>query len=174
VGGKRGLPAAYITSLENRLRDTEAALYSALRALQDLSGDTPSIQLHADDMSKAFSRAQCSKADKQNDWTRHPLQTSEDLLAWFRDASQSDGNVRDAGRDPTVTSERSSGIQMAIESPITYLIPHPQERTPSIRPQPIHTNGGASLEKLRDCQAPTAPNVSGSAATSTVWLDNYF
>jgi hypothetical protein len=162
-----------MTSLENRLRDTEAALYSALRALQDMGG-TPAVQLHAEDISKASSSSQRSKADKQNDWTRLPLHSSDDLLAWFRDASQSDANVRDAGRNPTVASERPLETQLATESSITRSIPNSHEGTPSIHTRPIHSIVGAALEKLRDCKAPTAPNISRSAATSTVWLENYF
>jgi hypothetical protein len=160
-----------MTSLENRLRDTEAALLSALRVLQD-SGGTPSVQLHADDISKASSRAQRSKADKQNDWTRYPLQTSEDLLAWFRDASQSGANADNMGHDPAVGHERSSEPQLAVQSSSTYPTPNPQDRAPSARP--MYSNVGAALEKLRHCKAPTAPNVSRSAAISAAWLDNYF
>lgn len=160
-------------SLENRLQDTEVALYTALRTLHDLSG-TPSMRLHADDISIASSRAQRSKADKQNDWKRQPLQTSEDLLAWYRDAHRHGANPQYASHDTASTMERSLETQLAAESSLTYPRPNPRGTSPSVHSQPSHFDTGAALGKLRDCRAPTAPNASRSAASSTTWLANYF
>ncbi|CAO2655831.1 Nn.00g046340.m01.CDS01 [Neocucurbitaria sp. VM-36] len=87
-GGKRGLPAAYITSLERRLQETEIALSATLFSLQEVKG----FEFLERNMISARSvpgRAR-SKAEKQNEWKRLPLQNSEHLAAWLRDKHNHD------------------------------------------------------------------------------------
>ncbi|KAH3934583.1 hypothetical protein HBI56_024050 [Parastagonospora nodorum] len=105
-GGKRGLPAAYMNSIEKRLQDTEAALYATLRALQDMDG-LESLSLNVESGPKTESRPRRSKAEKQKEWMQRPLQTSEDILTWFRDEQQRP-STHSARKDAKVTGEATA------------------------------------------------------------------
>ena len=79
-GGKRGIPAAYINSLEDRLVETEAALCSALAAI-DAMHPAGIAQLPVTDHLATL--PQRSKVDKQHEWRRLPLRSGDQLQRWY-------------------------------------------------------------------------------------------
>jgi len=166
-GGKRGLPAAYITALEKRLADTEAALSASLIALQ-----TQNVTRLTDGhLSVAISQAsqpQRSKAEKLEEWKRLPLQTDEQLAAWLQ------------ARHPDSAAQAASQSKSS-ESILTYQA-HDTLKAPETRPDnnahPFPKAHGTTatsaspIEQLRDCSKPTMPNVPRDS--STQWRENYF
>jgi hypothetical protein len=88
-GGKRGIPAAYINSLEDRLAETEAALYSALTAIDSMANDAAGLRRALVHVSGPVTRER-SKLEKLDEWKRLPLRSGEQLHAWFEDKARSD------------------------------------------------------------------------------------
>lgn len=78
-----------MNSLEDRLAETEAALYSALKAIDamDHGGSHRIDQLRvADRMSKIQER---SKAERRDEWKRLPLRSGEQLQNWYEQKKSS-------------------------------------------------------------------------------------
>lgn len=91
-GGKRGIPAAYINSLEARLAETEAALFSALATIHSVNNDTAGMNQLPANVSGPVSGPvvrERSKIEKQDEWKRLPLRSGEQLHAWFDEKSKS-------------------------------------------------------------------------------------
>ncbi|KAF1922565.1 uncharacterized protein M421DRAFT_48328, partial [Didymella exigua CBS 183.55] len=80
-GGRRGLPIAYINSLERRLRETESALYATLLAHNEQD-------IKASNFGLLKPPRELSKTERQDDWKRLPLQTPEQLATWFHEKQQ--------------------------------------------------------------------------------------
>jgi hypothetical protein len=122
-GGKRGIPAAYINSLEDRLAETEAALYSALTAIDSMSNDPAGLRRALVHVSGPVARER-SKIEKQNEWKRLPLRSGEQLHAWLEDKS-SDCHVPHIsssldGHPPSTQGEAFAGNDAtadAVEAP---------------------------------------------------------
>jgi hypothetical protein len=147
-GGKRGLPVAYMTSLENRLQETEAALLAAVNALQGRGGVDAIDFCAADEVSKV----QRSKAEKQKEWKRLPLRTVEDLVAWSVEKQQQATIAHDTTPPEHPRSDQNRNI------------------VPSVTSKPT----ADVVEHLKSCRRPTIPNASYTPPTSTAWLENYF
>jgi hypothetical protein len=160
-GGKRGLPVAYMTSLENRLQETEAALLAAMNALRDRGG-IGAIEVPVDGGEKTS----CSKAEKQQRWKRWPLRSGEDLVAWCVEKEQQD--VRARPEEPRSYQHRDG------ETSITHAVSDAGALDSSAHDHHFYASLGDVVEQLRSCKRPTAPNVSNSPTVSTAWLNNYF
>ncbi|KAH7092916.1 Alpha/Beta hydrolase protein [Paraphoma chrysanthemicola] len=170
-GGKRGLPAAYMISLENRLRHTENALYASLGALQQ-QGTQSLTSLEAAIEDPPVLQIPRSKAEKQREWEQFPLRTGEDLATWFEQMEQH----RDRSRtnDAISTESRRTG-------PPSW---DSLKGTKALAPGREHAFAATStfsdpqscehvIELLRSCKQPTAPNIL-LASSSNGWRDNYF
>ncbi|KAJ5670714.1 uncharacterized protein N7477_006077 [Penicillium maclennaniae] len=72
----RGLPLGYLNRLEERLAETEAALYGALMTLPSTSPTTV-VQATAEPDS-----ARKAKATRLDEWSRLPLRTWSDMKRW--------------------------------------------------------------------------------------------
>ena len=88
-GGRRGIPAAYIQSLEDRLAETEAALLTALAAIDSMHDEGTGMSQLLMEFPDPISR-ESSKIEKQDEWKRLPLQSAEQLQTWFKVKSRSD------------------------------------------------------------------------------------
>lgn len=161
-GGKRGLPAAYMASLEERLQDTEIALDAALRSVTDQRGQGI-VYYHLDTARNLAPAFQYSKAEKQRSWRQQPLRTSEDIVAWF-EARQVNGHNATSPHSPKIDQ-----VQDGAHSASTVEDAHLPTRGPS----PIAYPSDA-MTKLRSCKRPLTPNVPYNSARSTEWLDRYF
>ncbi|KAF2025866.1 alpha/beta-hydrolase [Setomelanomma holmii] len=174
-GGKRGLPTAYMASLENRLQDTEAALYDALRALQSQSRQEPS-PLQLDLRNLVAPKVQLSKAEKQKEWEQYPLRTNEELSAWFAQyhgenttTSEPLGNVRWS------TKQTQDGVEVDLDMISRSAVRGMSSTTTGhrdTRTQPVALED--ALTQLQNCRQPPAPNVLPPTITSTTWVENYF
>ncbi|KAG9187409.1 hypothetical protein G6011_05280 [Alternaria panax] len=166
-GGKRGLPAAYITALEKRLADTEAALSAALTTLQ--TQDT--IRLTEGRLSVAISQAsqpQRSKAERLEEWKRLPLQTDEQLAVWLQ------ARYPDSGAQETSQSRPSDPMFAYQAQSVLKAI----ETRPNSNAHPFRETHGSTatsappIQQLRDCDMPSMPNA--PRESSIQWRDNYF
>ncbi|RAK95367.1 uncharacterized protein BO80DRAFT_450298 [Aspergillus ibericus CBS 121593] len=76
----RGLPLGYLTQLEQRLADTELALFEALTTLRSLD--------HDGDLAKASLKpeveAKQGKHARMEEWGRLPLREQSDTWRWWR------------------------------------------------------------------------------------------
>jgi hypothetical protein len=160
-----------MTSLEDRLQDTEIALYTALRALQAQGGSVSVSELLNEHIPTA-SMPQCSKAEKQREWKRQPLWTSEDFVMWCEDQHQ---------RFQTLPSTRLEapfrGDKVEQTSAETSAVPTTsgmQDEHLSARAHPLSMPSEAVIQQLRHCQPPTVPNGTMAATHLGAWYDNYF
>jgi hypothetical protein len=137
-----------MTSLENRLQETEVALLAAVNALQDRGG-VDAIDFCA---VNEVSKVQHSKAEKQKEWKRLPLRTGEDLVAWSVEKQQQATIAHDATPPEYPRSDQHRNIVPSVSSKPTADV----------------------VEHLKSCRRPTIPNASCTPTTSTAWLENYF
>ncbi|KAH8806036.1 hypothetical protein F5884DRAFT_468578 [Xylogone sp. PMI_703] len=104
---KRGIPAGYISSLEQRLLETEVALFEALSVInnpQYRNDETHTESSLAGVLSDQSTRQ--SKEAKIEEWKRLPLRTSAQRQTWWRDrVAISKGRGRDKD------SSNSSGME---------------------------------------------------------------
>lgn len=173
-GGKRGLPIAYINSLERRLRETESALYAAMLAL-----DEHEI-IKAGNLGLLKAPRELSKTERQDDWKRLPLQTPEQLASWFVEKQQ-----QAVPSEPDLPHIPFPGVptlqsvdSVSIEGPrMARPLPHTPgtDATHSpIHPESTPSNLPNSMpEQLRGIDPPQAPNTSASPFKSAGW-HNYF
>ncbi|GFN11779.1 Zn(II)2Cys6 transcription factor domain-containing protein [Aspergillus tubingensis] len=75
--GKRGLPLGYLNQLEQRLAETESALYGALMTLSSMGPTTTLLQATTKPDS-----LQKSKAARMDEWSRLPLRGWPDIYHW--------------------------------------------------------------------------------------------
>ncbi|KAF2004058.1 hypothetical protein P154DRAFT_65738 [Amniculicola lignicola CBS 123094] len=167
-GGKRGIPAAYMTALEKRLQETEAALYTALNAIED-HGRTiasPAVKWYG------TSNSSRSKTERQHEWKQQPLQSKEQLAAWFRGkkseeqfSEQDDPSVEHPRDD---SREATSGIQTC----------EPALEAPPASPQMCsHYSGGVRddvFDRMQNMETPHAPNASQEQSAIARQWRNYF
>jgi len=171
-GGKRGLPAAYMTSLETRLRNTETALYALLCTLQ-AQGGTVSIPPLLDAEVPTSRRPQRSKAEKQSDWKRLPLRTSEDLGAWFDEQHRRFRSSSDIRQDVAPSRDRKF-VPFSADTSLNVSASKVQDGGIPAHAQQRLVPSDAVMVQLRNCRPPTVPNGTATAATPATWADNYF
>ncbi|KFY29702.1 hypothetical protein V494_08543 [Pseudogymnoascus sp. VKM F-4513 (FW-928)] len=121
-GGKTGMgiPTGYLGNLEQRLNETEAALYSALAELRSLKNDqqfampvdpTPSF-IHPD---LAPRELNANKVSRMAEWKEHPLTGSGAIERWraffsrYEIPPEVEGNV--AIDRPIVYSSPATDVQ---------------------------------------------------------------
>ncbi|KAF3386373.1 hypothetical protein F1880_001234, partial [Penicillium rolfsii] len=75
--GKRGLPLGYLNQLEQRLSETEAALYSALVTLRAMR---PTTVAHASVKPESIHK---QKAARMDEWNQLPLRGWSDMGHWL-------------------------------------------------------------------------------------------
>ncbi|KXH43537.1 hypothetical protein CSAL01_09989 [Colletotrichum salicis] len=79
---KLGIPNGYLNKLETRLAETEAALFRVLSGALDTHGfesaSSPALLPQA-----AWTPRQ-NKVDRVKEWDSLPLQTTDDIQAWYR------------------------------------------------------------------------------------------
>jgi len=169
-GGKRGLPAAYITALEKRLADTEAALSATLNVLHH----EDSIQLSDVRLSETSSYApkrQGSKAEKLEEWKRLPLQTTEQLTAWLQ------AQCRDTAASEVLSSRYSKPVpdHGGARKTCRAVEGRPNSGAHASRQIPGDTSPPVSvLQQLKDCEMPIAPNMQRAPTDPARWQENYF
>lgn len=156
-----------MTSLETRLRDTEAALYATLRALQD-QGDITLAPVHVDANVLETSKPQRSKAERQHEWKREPLQTREDLVAWLGAKQQQHANAHNIRPNAAPSRDLPMEVYPSLETPDF------QEDELLADGQPSPTPSSAVMEQLKKCTPPKIPNFSFSGTNPVAWLDSYF
>ena len=179
-GGKRGIPAVYMSNLERRLQETELALYGALAALEEKESiGIESLAVPQLKQSTTLGWRQLSKIEKQEEWTRLPLDSKEQLAIWFRDKQRAFHDTETQEEHPLsceLTSfaspdGRGKGV-CGHNSRAGTNIPRQPEHPPSVVLQRQQTNSGSNIEQLRGFQVPVVPN-SVHNKVSSPW-QNYF
>ncbi|PWY90368.1 hypothetical protein BO94DRAFT_23471 [Aspergillus sclerotioniger CBS 115572] len=79
--GKRGLPLGYLTQLEQRLADTELALFEALATLRSLGHNDKGLVKAS---LKAEVEAKQGKHARMKEWGRLPLRDPADIRGWWQ------------------------------------------------------------------------------------------
>jgi hypothetical protein len=160
-----------MTSLENRLQDTETALYATLCALET-QGNVGSWPLdNTNGGCEMIIKPQRSKLEKQNEWKQQPLQKNEDIIAWFEERRAAHNRLKVPALSQNLAEEQPSDA----EPSTTFLVPsskgEPARRHAHQPPNPPQLD---IEERLRSCRQPTVPNGSSLIASSTSWLSRYF
>jgi hypothetical protein len=161
-GGKRGLPATYITALEKRLAETETALYASLIALQELNGKQ---LLDCNLPSTSTPTRPRSKAEKLEDWKRLPLQNSEQLNAWLQ-----------AQQQFSVPSTRVTSVSGPgrTKRRIERSVPPAGEQHVHSTPADASVSIVAVMQQLKSCSPAVIVNSSQESLRSGRWQANYF
>ncbi|KAK1593405.1 uncharacterized protein LY79DRAFT_589759 [Colletotrichum navitas] len=112
----RGIPNGYLNKLETRLAETEAALFRALsgvlHSLGSGSASSPALLPQA-----AWTPRQ-NKVDRVKEWEHFPLQTPDEIQAWFRSKA--------AGQSDPVPEPLDASPQSLVSSASDpMLAPHP-------------------------------------------------
>lgn len=173
-GGKRGLPVAYINSLEKRLRETESALYATMLALDEHD------KIKASNLGLLKASRELSKNERQDDWKRLPLQTPDQLASWFKEKQQQavpsepDLPHISFSRAPTLQPvDSSSGEDPRMALPLPHTPGTDNTHSP-LYPEPTSSTLSKSVsEQLRGIDPPQAPNTSALPFKTTGW-HNYF
>ncbi|XPS92385.1 hypothetical protein M3J09_001780 [Ascochyta lentis] len=173
-GGKRGLPIAYINSLEKRLRETESALYAAMLALEEQDS------IKASNLGLLKAPRELSKTERQENWKRLPLHTPEQLAIWFLEKQQQAvPSEPDLPHIPfpgvpslqDVASSTGEDPRMALPLPHT---PNTESiHSPAYPDSTSSTLSKSITEQLRGMEPPQVPNTSALPFKSTIW-HNYF
>ena len=83
---RRGIPTGYLGNLEQRLNETEAALYSALAELRSLKNDQHFVSLLNSTTSippdLAPRELNANKMSRMAEWKEHPLTGSGAIESW--------------------------------------------------------------------------------------------
>jgi hypothetical protein len=157
-----------MTNLENRLHDTEAALYSTLSALK-CHGVEDSFSLDTAGSLAAPERLQRSKAEKQAEWKQQPLQTKEEIMAWFRERDALTHNISD-----TALPDINPGTQTTeAELPILNMDEGGYQGAHT-QPLLVDMSPADAIQRLQDCRCPVVPNSSGSDDNAAAWRYCYF
>ncbi|KAI8264272.1 Depudecin biosynthesis cluster-specific transcription activator DEP6 [Colletotrichum sp. SAR 10_77] len=126
---KRGIPNGYLNKLETRLAETEAALFRVLSGTMDSqtydAASSPAL------LSQAAWTPRQNKVDRVKEWESLPLQTPNDVQAWFRSkATESNDAATDLPAASPQSLMSSVSDQLALPQPSV-------ERTPMSNPQPV-------------------------------------
>lgn len=156
-----------MNSLEKRLQETETALHSALIVLEE-QDNLGSVSLKPQTFPSNRTAKVRSKAEKQEEWKQHPLQSAADLKVWLQDRQQYDMPTT----TPLQLGESLVSQYNSSESTAPFPPPDLGQAKPARQSQPDPTFDNV-LEKLKNCQAPIIPNMTGGPSSSA-WQENYF
>ena len=147
-GGKRGIPAAYITSLERRLVETEAALYAVLAATDTTSNSSAFDQLGLQTDSTTSKLQDRSKLERQEEWKRLPLHSGKQLVEWFLEKKvqeeyalssitrhQVSGTEESESRQNSATKHIGTALQPSLASAEIRSSHNPTDSDLSARPE---------------------------------------
>ncbi|KAF2108172.1 hypothetical protein BDV96DRAFT_672276 [Lophiotrema nucula] len=160
-GGKRGIPAAYITSLEQRLLETEAALFAALAAVQRQDDDEPnSVDWPNPIMRTAWSGR--TKIDRQEEWRQFPLESAQQLAAWYQAKRQHSEAVQAPDAELASRGDASFESESARNHDPQYIEPsieidlshQPQDVTTTLEtpPIPVHESSDVLAKTYSSAQ----------------------
>ncbi|KAL0939957.1 C6 finger domain-containing protein [Colletotrichum truncatum] len=126
---KRGIPNGYLNKLETRLAETEAALFKVLSGALDSHAYDPAFSPAL--LSQSAWTPRQNKVDRVKEWENLPLQSSNDIQAWFR-FKATEGN-------DTATDLPAASPQSLISSISDQLVvPQPsREQGPTSNPQAV-------------------------------------
>ncbi|RFU23747.1 hypothetical protein B7463_g12590, partial [Scytalidium lignicola] len=143
---RRGIPAGYISSLEQRLLETEVALFEALSLInnpQYRNDDTQTESSLAGVLSDQSTRQ--SKEAKIEEWKRLPLRTPSQRQEWWRDrvAISNGRDSKEAGGGSSMSpgtenhqwSGRPPGVQQGNNPTAAQEQPHPYLQHHQHQPQ---------------------------------------
>ena len=164
-GGKRGIPAVYMSSLEKRLQETELMLYGALVALEE-NGMLACVTVPPP------ASHQLSKVDKQDEWNRLPLRSTQQLDVWYRE-KQRTGYRCETREEHLSSSDDGRGTKVSGNGACAAgTVPMHLEKSPAALPRQQHLNSGITTQQLSRTAVPNISNYATSE-TSTLWR-NYF
>ena len=104
----RGLPLGYLNQLEQRLADTEAALYGALITLRSMS---PTAVAQASPKPELLDK---SKAARMDEWSQLPMRHWHDMYHW-----QSSMGDQFVIQQQVMAPTETSGFGYSVSSPAT-------------------------------------------------------
>ncbi|KAK1970218.1 hypothetical protein LY78DRAFT_677888 [Colletotrichum sublineola] len=112
---KLGIPNGYLNKLETRLAETEAALFRVLSGAMDRpgSGSASSPAL----IHQAAWTPRQNKVDRVKEWEALPLQTTDEIQAWFRSKAAEH-------RDPVPELPDASPQSLVLSVSEPMLAPH--------------------------------------------------
>ncbi|KAF2445763.1 hypothetical protein P171DRAFT_272923 [Karstenula rhodostoma CBS 690.94] len=131
-----------MNSLEDRLAETEAALYSALATIRPINNDTVALHQLLTNVTDPVARER-SKIEKQDEWKRLPLRSGEQLDAWFEEKSRPDYHLQHTrsslnGHSPITQTEELACSEAADTVPASREPPAADNAATSHTPANAH------------------------------------
>lgn len=180
-GGKRGLPAAYMRALEERLAETETALGATLLALKDQAAQQ-SIGYHLPSELSHPPAPRRSKVEKLEEWKRLPLQTSEHLMAWLGAQNHQNATLttfptdgsRWVSEPQTHTASGAMNSRTLFDSPTLPFAEAGAAHRARSTAEDRSRSTAMVMELLETCDQPAVPNTSEFLPDYMQWRENYF
>ncbi|KAK1464949.1 hypothetical protein CMEL01_12304 [Colletotrichum melonis] len=133
---KRGIPNGYLNKLETRLAETEAALFRVLLGALDHTQGLDSASSSALLPQAAWTPRQ-NKVDRVKEWDSLPLQTPDDIQAWYRSKATEH-------TDPTIDLPAASPQSLISTVSDPMFAPPPPPRDPGSVPGSVPDHQGIS------------------------------
>ncbi|TKW53293.1 hypothetical protein CTA1_2345 [Colletotrichum tanaceti] len=113
---KLGIPNGYLNKLETRLAETEAALFRVLSGALD-SASSPALL----GLPQAAWTPRQNKVDRAREWDSLPLQTPDDIRAWFRSRAAE----HDEGAAIDLSAASPQSLISSVSDPPVFAPPPP-------------------------------------------------
>ncbi|KAK7444912.1 hypothetical protein Landi51_08270 [Colletotrichum acutatum] len=133
---KRGIPNGYLNKLETRLAETEAALFRVLSGALDHAQGFDSASSPALLPQAAWTPRQ-NKVDRVKEWDSLPLQTPDDIQAWYRSKATEHN-------DPAIDLPAASPQSLISTVSDPMFAPPPPPRDPGSVPGSVSDHQGIS------------------------------
>ncbi|KAF4774787.1 hypothetical protein HER10_EVM0003356 [Colletotrichum scovillei] len=133
---KRGIPNGYLNKLETRLAETEAALFRVLSGALDHTQGFDSASSPALLPQAAWTPRQ-NKVDRVKEWDSLPLQTPDDIQAWYRSKATEHN-------DPAIDLPAASPQSLISTVSDPMFAPPPPPRDPGSVPGSVSDHQGIS------------------------------
>lgn len=139
----RGIPTGYMNALEQRLADTETALFFALAEVHsglvvqgDYDSQPPEQTMHPTALSTAAPTHQQEKWDLMASWVSQPLKNRAQAQAWLRS--------RQASTFQFVRDSSSTGLGERTHDTFTPPVANASHDVDALRPPVVHTRAKIS------------------------------
>ncbi|KAK1724902.1 uncharacterized protein BDZ83DRAFT_752279 [Colletotrichum acutatum] len=133
---KLGIPNGYLNKLETRLAETEAALFRVLSGALDHAQGFDSASSPALLPQAAWTPRQ-NKVDRVKEWDSLPLQTPDDIQAWYRSKATEHN-------DPAIDLPAASPQSLISTVSDPMFAPPPPPRDPGSVPGSVSDHQGIS------------------------------
>lgn len=148
------------------MQETELALFSVLAEREHERADST---VHGiSERNRSFIQKGNTKASRQEEWRRFPLQTPEEIETWFKEKQQAAETVI-----PLATYQPKEMTEPLLSTSLITSAREFEQESPAISEPSFRARSVSVLDQLRTSTPPSAPNATNASSASMAWR-NYF